>query len=374
VVGETVIRLQRGGEPVSEPGSGPAADADIAIVGAGIIGCLTARTVAARSEGASVVVLDQDAIGNGASRRSAGLHFPRGASDRVREMSAYSQDYYRALLNDDPSLPIYPAPMSVVAAEANSAIVSGQYLERAALVREGQPADFVCVPEGTAVWSGQGCNYAEVGLLAQAIARGLRQRVTFREAVHVTAVEPGPSGITLRLGAGESVVAGAVVIAPGPWLAAPAWRAYVTPLGARVKKIVALHIERRPGPGDRVIVFEDEDAFLLPLPGRGHWLFSYTCQDWDVDPNAIGGLSDSDIREGLRILRHWSPALADAVAGGRVFCDAYSASREPLIEALGGDRRLVFAGAANGSGYRLAPAIAAAAADLLCASSGQGRH
>ena len=35
------------------------------------------------------------------------------------------------------------------------------------------------------------------------------------------------------------------------------------------------------------------------------------------------------------------------------------------MRALPADSRLVFAGAANGSGYRLAPAIAAEAADLL---------
>jgi glycine/D-amino acid oxidase-like deaminating enzyme len=54
-----------------------------------------------------------------------------------------------------------------------------------------------------------------------------------------------------------------------------------------------------------------------------------------------------------------------------VFCDAYSPSREPLVRTLDHDARIVFAGAANGSGYRLAPAIAAEAADLLRIGPGQ---
>jgi glycine/D-amino acid oxidase-like deaminating enzyme len=48
-----------------------------------------------------------------------------------------------------------------------------------------------------------------------------------------------------------------------------------------------------------------------------------------------------------------------------VFCDAYSPDREPVVRALDAGARLIFAGAASGSGYRLAPAIAAECTDLL---------
>src|SRR5205823_2373440 len=138
------------------------------------------------------------------------------------------------------------------------------------------------------------------------------------------------------------------------------------PLGARVKKVVALHIDRQPAIADRVVVFQDEDAFLLPLRDRGHWLFSHTCRDWDVDPDApSAGLSESDLTAALDSLRRWAPALAERCGSGRVFCDAYSGTGEPRVRALDPDGRIVFAGAANGSGYRLAPAIAAEAADLL---------
>jgi glycine/D-amino acid oxidase-like deaminating enzyme len=48
-----------------------------------------------------------------------------------------------------------------------------------------------------------------------------------------------------------------------------------------------------------------------------------------------------------------------------VFCDAYTPDRTPLVSALDSAGRVVFAGGANGSGYRLAPAIAAETVDLL---------
>ena len=58
------------------------------------------------------------------------------------------------------------------------------------------------------------------------------------------------------------------------------------------------------------MVFEDEDAFLLPVASRGHWLFSYTCTEWDVDPDALtGGVSAANLgaaRERVLGDRHWA--------------------------------------------------------------------
>lgn len=346
---------------------------DIAVVGGGIIGCLIAREIAARAPELSILVLEQDAVGSGASRRSAGLHFPRGATERVRRMSAYSQEVYRALAAADPALPIHPVPMSVVSSDPG---VAGVYLRLRRTDRlpgplTGLPGPLAGLPDGAAVWEADGGQYADVGRLTELLARALRPGVSVREGVAVTAVAPGPAGYQLRLGTGESVTARAVVLAPGPWLAGwstrlGTWGTELAALELRVKEIVALHVERPPEPGDGVVVFHDEDAFLLPLHDRGHWLFSYTCQDWDVDPDTLHpGLSADNLAEAREALRRWSPELAVHATGGRVFCDAYAPDRQPVVRPLDADRRLVFAGAANGSGYRLAPAIAAETADLL---------
>ena len=343
------------------------ARADVAVVGAGIVGCMIAREVAARAPGASVVVLDRDAVGSGASRLSAGLHTPRGSTDHLRRMTAYSQDYYARLKKSAPTLPIHRLRMSVVASARSAPRLREIYLASAMLKpAAGVPGDGIRVPADAAAWSVQGCQYADVYALTQALAAGLRPRVSFREGIRVDTLDETGSGVLLGLSTGETLSAGQAVLAPGPWLAAPAWRDLVAPLGARVKKVVALHIERAPGPGDRVVVFQDEDAFLLPLGDRGHWLYSYTCKEWDVHPDAMAaGLSGRDIGQARRSLRRYAPSLADRCTSGRVFCDAYSRTGEPRVQALGRGGGVVFAGAAGGSGYRLAPAIAAEAADLL---------
>ncbi|MFJ4653595.1 NAD(P)/FAD-dependent oxidoreductase [Nocardia sp. NPDC088792] len=343
-------------------------DVDIAVLGGGIIGCLIARELACRAGDLTITVIDRELVGGGASRRSAGVHFPRGATARVREMTEFSHHYYEQLLRDTPSLPIFPLAMSLVAREAEDS--TGSYLPSAQLTRAtGVPG--LDLPAGVGVWTGKGCQYADVHALTVALAGELRPRVKIREGIAVSAVLPGPNAVELRLSNGESLSARRVVLAPGPWVGARPWRELVAPLGIRVKQVVALHVDRVPVTGDRLIVFQDADAFLLPVRHRGHWLFSYTSRRWDVNPEEPAVLDEATLAEGRAELARLVPPLAERIVAGRVFCDAYSPNREPLIQRLDTHGRLVFAGAANGSGYRLAPAIAAKTAELLGIESEQ---
>ncbi|HEX6467749.1 MAG TPA: FAD-dependent oxidoreductase [Streptosporangiaceae bacterium] len=339
----------------------------IAVVGAGILGCAIAREVAARRPDVALTLLDRDLVGSGATRRSAGLHLPAGHTARIRRMAAHSEDYYRRLKHAHPELPIYPVRTTVVAPEGDISRLSETYLSRARLAPEGDlPSSAVTIPPGAGAWNVEGCQYADVYALSQALARELRRCGNVRESVRVTGLETTRDGVALRLGNGAAINVGQVVLAPGPWLGCSAWASLVAPLGLRVKKIVALHVEKPPAEHDRAIVFPDADAFLLPVPHRGHWLFSHPSQEWDVNPDDLSaGLSRDDLDEARRCLCRYAPSLADHATSGRVFCDAYSPGREPVVRALDGAGRIVFAGAANGSGYRLAPAIASEAADLL---------
>lgn len=338
------------------------AHADVAVVGGGIIGCLVAREIASRVPEATIVLIERDAIGSGATRRSAGLHFPRGSTERVRRMTAYSEQYYAALKQTQPWLPIQPVPMYVVASCVRE--VYETYLDSAA----PRPTDeaVVTVPEGARLWRVNGGQHADVPALTKALSRELGPRVSVREGIGVDGLDPADTHVALRLSTGDILTVGHTVLAPGPWLAAPAWKALIQPLGARVKKVVALHVEQVPATSVPVIVFQDEDAFLLPLAQQKRWLFSYTCTEWDVDPDTVAtSLSQRDIDEARACLIRYAPELVDRCTAGRVFCDAYSVNREPLVRTLDTAGRVVFAGATNGSGYRLAPAVAAQAADLV---------
>ncbi|MFI7546976.1 NAD(P)/FAD-dependent oxidoreductase [Actinoplanes sp. NPDC049599] len=335
---------------------------DVAVVGAGIVGTLIAREISRRDPAARVVVIDRDAAGSGASRRSAGLHFPRGASARVRDMAGYSEAYYARLAEEDPGAPIHPLAMTVVADAGSADAVREAYLPSAKLTETaGTGRPDVAVPPGGRAWTVEGGQYAEVGALAARLAPP-----GVREGVAVTAVRPGDDAVRLSLSTGADLIAGRVVLAPGPWTRDLAWRELLAPLEIKIKRIVALHVDTPVDATDPCIVMHDEDAFLLPLRHRGHWLFSYTCQEWDVDPDAAApALTPDHLREARAVLARYAPELAGRCTTGRVFCDAYTPDRQPAVRALDATGRVVFAGGANGSGYRLGPAIAAEAVDLL---------
>jgi glycine/D-amino acid oxidase-like deaminating enzyme len=340
---------------------------DVAIVGGGILGCLVARELLARSPDVSIVLLDRDMVAAGATRRSAGLHFPRGGTERVRRMSRYSQSYYERLSLNHPQLPIYPAGLSVVASQSTQDRLHETYLDQAKLARiDDVPLPEFLLPPGSGVWSAEGGHYADVHGLTQAIATQLRAAISIREAVRVCDLQPERDHVALELGNGQRLTATQVVLAPGPWVADPAWQALLASLRIRIKKVVAVHLDQPVAGPDQAVVFHDEDAFLLSLRYRGHWLFSYTCPQWGVDPDdLVDGVSPGDLADATGLLNRYAPSLATRCTGGRVFCDAYSGTGEPLVRVLDEDRRIVFAGAANGSGYRLAPAIAVEAVDLL---------
>jgi len=188
----------------------------IAVIGAGIIGSLIAREIVSREPNAAVTVFDRDGVGAGATRRSAGVHFPRGSTERVRQMSAYSEDFYAELLRKDSSLPIYPLPMCVVLQPEASADLLERYLKRASLAPAAGRMHAAVNTEGMTAWTGTGCQYADVYSLTQRIAHDIRPSVIFREGVTVTDLASTRKEVRLHLSTGECMVADYAVLAPGP--------------------------------------------------------------------------------------------------------------------------------------------------------------
>lgn len=336
---------------------------DLAIVGGGVVGALIAHEAVAARPGMTVAVLERGMVGHGASSRSAGVHFPRGATARVRSMSEHSERVW-ARLAVELGLPIREVAATVVTAGGAGAIAD-TYLRLGAETAPADPARGWAAPPGARAWALHGCHHADVHGVVDRVLASLRDRVTVLEGTEVTRLSSGAEH-RLTLGHGRELLARRVVLAPGPWIAHSAWADLVAPLGLRVKKVVATHLGSSPAPGDPLTIFHDEDAFLLPLHTRGHVLFSYTCDRWDVTPDDTGlVLERADLEDARAVLGRYAPGLVDRCDSGRVFCDAFSPRREPVVTEL--RPGLVFAGAAGGSGYRLAPAIAAetvAALDL----------
>ncbi len=339
----------------------------IAILGAGIAGCLIARELLFARPAARITVVDRDLAGLGASQRSAGLQFPVGRTERIRSWAATSRDYYRDLAAQHPAAAHHPVE-AVAACRPERAEELRRHCIGPGEIRIGLDPipGLVDARADLATWDMPDCHSADVGALVQWLARSLRGRAALLEGSRVEAVAETDDLVCVTLASGEKLEVDRLVLAPGPWANAAAWKALTAPLEIQIKKVVAFHIDHPAAPGSCAILFPEEDAFIVPLVHRGHWLYSYTCQEWDYDPDTpVGGVSPANLDEAGAILRRYAPDAARRIRGGRVFCDAYGPAREPIVTKVGKSGRIVFAGAANGSGYRLAPAIAAQAMALL---------
>ncbi|MBA3774505.1 MAG: FAD-binding oxidoreductase [Ramlibacter sp.] len=340
--------------------------ARIVVLGGGIVGTVVASRLLAEDGTRRITLVDAGLVGNGASQYSAGVHFPVGCSARVKALAATSADYYERMRTRAPAVPIHPFEPWVAADSAQAAEVEARCTGlRAPNAADGRvPADLA---PGLELWRLPGCHVADVQQVAQWHARQLLERAKLIEGLRVTAIDESAAGVRVQLSDGRTLAADALVLAPGPWANTGAFKPFTAALGIRIKKVVALHVDPAPA-RDAALFFPLEDAFLAPLPHRGHGLFSYTCTQWDVTPEAMrhASLERREFDEAQAVLGRVAPGLlAQPPMGGRVFCDAYGPEREPIVCGVGTHGRIVFVGAANGSGYRLAPGMADEAAGLL---------
>ena len=301
---------------------------DVVVVGAGIIGCLIAREMAARDPGATVTVLDRDAVGSGASRRSAGLHCPRGARRGCGAMSAHSHAYYAELGRR------HPACRSIRVGDdrgrrRRAAVTAAEhYLAERRAARPGYltglapRARLVGVARGSrrAAWQSAAATTPTSRLARRLVGRGCDRRSSSPRASAVTGLTAG------RRRRHRAARHRRASCAPTRWCwrrargwPRPAWRDLLAPLGLRVKKVVALHIEpparpRRPGRSASTT----RTRSCCRWPDRGHWLFSYTCQEWDVDPDALtaGLLRRPTSARRATCLRRYAPGAGRAVRLG----------------------------------------------------------
>ncbi|MGI8465357.1 NAD(P)/FAD-dependent oxidoreductase [Pectobacterium punjabense] len=339
---------------------------DIAIVGGGILGSTIARELLNNYSELTLVIIDKKLSGSGASFYSAGVHFPRGGSERVRQMSAYSHDYYQSLM--EIGAPIYPLMMELITEGSNIPRVEEKYLACADFHQtENCSSDLINVSgaagDNLRVLKGSGAHYANVFALVNDYMQQLRGKIDYLEGTEVETIEREGHGYRLSLSSGVNIQARQAIVVPGPWIKHPLNAKTLSASGLRVKKIVATHINIKPEEQAPLIVFDEEDAFLLPCHHRKQWLFSYTCKEWDVDPESIRSLKPEDLVNAREILAKYAPALVDQIHDGRVFCDAYSPGSEPTV--IRADNGVIYAAGCNGSGYRLAPAIAAEVIHLI---------
>ncbi|MFE6750721.1 FAD-dependent oxidoreductase [Kitasatospora purpeofusca] len=374
--------------------------ADLAVVGAGIVGAAVAFGALTDRPGSRILVLDQGA-GDTATRWSLGALAPWAATPGQRDLLVRGTARFRdprllALLHPHlrrvPVLVAAGAPTLERLARATVGATmepASPGTERAARDAVGQlllrPGDgFATVRGGIAVLDTAAAATALVDAVVDAGGRLLT-------GVHVTRIDTArPDGQRLLLSDGSAVTARRTALATGPWPApavgsgAGAGSGAGTEAGAaspnaaggaapwRTKRMAALRIDRELPADAPMVCFPDDDLFLLPAPegssssgasSGGAWV-SFRSEQWDVAPD--GGpdtFGPGTLDEGRRVLGRRLPDLVEAARAGRAGVDGYTSDRTPLTDrpAPGVARTA----AASGAGARLCWGMADRVLELL---------
>ena len=340
--------------------------ADVAVVGAGIVGCALAAFLA--EAGASVLLVERDDVGAAASGRNSGiLQHPMDAA--LAPLFAESLDHYRELGEHGFALPEEPHGVLMLARAALG--ISGELTAfpelHAEVLAPGEPARIEPVLAedlaGVRLHTGYpvGPAAATRAFAARALAAGARIETGAAAAL-------APGGVTVG---GTLRPAGAVVVAAGPWtpeLVEPSgsWRPIAPLWGA----VVEVRLDAPPRHAfeeagiDQLVARGGDPPPLFSLVTTGALsALGSTFQPERPDADALAPL----LRErGARFV----PALARTALGATRACARpLSADGLPLLGRVPG-RDDIFVAAGHGPwGVSLGPASARLVADLVLGRS-----
>ncbi len=339
---------------------------DLAIVGGGIVGAWTLHLAQQRFPQWRICLVERFRVGDGATAHSAGVLLATGGTPRERALAALSAECYRDIRG--------PLGLRTTAADVFwvTQAARAQALRQVAvdftigdthvppdLLRDKLVGPLVLDETEVVLRGGTAVSHDPAQIARGLIAASMRSsNVSCVEGVGVRELNAQASGVALRLDDGTTMRALRAVVAAGPWLAGDPFSAFAAAASVRVKKVVALHVDRIPPPDAAAVFFPHSDAYLMPLPARNQWLFSFRADEWDCRPlkHALE-ISAQDRALAMRVVERYLPGSSDAFVGGRVFCDAYTPSGEPLVERVPG-MPVVIAGAGSGAGFRLSPGLA----------------
>ena len=342
------------------------ASPDVAVIGAGIVGCAVAAFLA--EAGASVVVVERDDVAAGASGRNSGiLQHPMDAA--LAPLSAETLAHYRTLAEHGFGLAAEPDGILVVghdepALDREAAVLRAAFPELGAeLLPVGEPATVepALAPDLAAIRLATGHAVPPGGATRAFAARARAAGAEIRTGAAATLA---PGGV--RAGPG-TLAAGAVVVAAGPWtpqLVDPsgAWR----PIAALWGVVCELRLPAPPRHGLEEAGVEG----LVGMGGEPDLLFSLVTANGDSALGSTFLAAEPDPAGLVPLLRErgarFVPALAEArVTGLRACARPLSADGLPLLGRAPG-RSDVFVAAGHGPwGMSLGPASARLVADLV---------
>jgi sarcosine oxidase, subunit beta len=351
--------------------------ADVVVVGGGVNGVSIACALATRGV-KRVVLLEKGALASGASGRSSALIRMHYTNPWDARLAFASFPVFRDWTDVMGGEGVFTRTgfVNVVAPEYAGALARNVEMLRGIGVNTValSPRELLDLQPFTNIEDvGAAAYEPESGYANPAdTVEGFRRRATglgarIRQWTTVTRIirrESRVLGVDTSAG---RIDAGAVVVAAGAW-APPLCREMGLPIPARVKALDTVVVARPPDLRDPHMVFIDnvQGSYFRPESGI-LTLVGVPCREWDVDPDTTAtGLPPHAPAVGGEILTRRIPAMeaATLVRGYRAF-DCYSRDRHAILGAVDGIDGLFLATAFSGSGFKIAPAVGVAIAELI---------
>lgn len=340
-------------------GPEPGLHADVVVVGAGVVGLVTAVRLVEADDAVRVVVLERRTVAAGASGRAGAIDIPYAQSAVHRELVEESASWY----GRSPEAAAHRRPVTITwfADEAEEPEL------RSCLVRPPlaePPADVERFPAGASTaWTGEAFSVS-VPELCRALRRRLeatgRGRVV--ERAEVVEVADTSRGVRVRTAQGHRLTAGHAVLCVGPWAVdgPPPLARWAGELGLRVKRVFGLRVGLgRSGWERQAVGWPGGGVFLLPHPVTGTHVMSVRHDEWDVDLEHPGTAPATVLERAAAFLDSTVGAGGWRVVEDRTFADTYTPEFRPVVTPCPdvGEHTIVITGT-HGSGVRLAPGLA----------------
>lgn len=313
---------------------------DLTIVGAGIIGLMTAYIAVER--GKKVSLIEQYKVGQGVSDKSFAFCSNFTGNKELSILHKYSIEFYKKLENRHPRLKVNEIPVYIGIPKDKEEVYMKKVDDMESFKKIDHPQEilqatpWVKWPDKYNMYcTGMGYFFYTKDFLRTLKNILIENEVVIKEDYEICLDN-------LHSNNGELSNSKQTILAVGPW----------SDKGDN-KKVMGLKYQM-PIEKEAVIYFPDDGTFMLPKKNEGLFV-SLTSNDWDVDPrkNLSCNLEDLEIlNKSLEKLTHLSKNEGELI----VFCDNYNLKKIPSQKKIKNNIYEIYG--ASGRGFRFAPAIA----------------
>jgi glycine/D-amino acid oxidase-like deaminating enzyme len=323
---------------------------DLSIIGGGIQGLFLAYYAKKRYPNNKIILFESKIIGSGITAYSGHLHLPYGNGEK-NVLTKDSLSLYSELCIEHENFPLEKREFTGICKKENLDSILLDITDKQVSINSVKN-----ISDGNIMISGLNGFVSRRNISSYLMEIITKMGVIIYEGTEIVNTKKNNNDFELITQTGYKFTSPVVLNSSGASIFNLLKN--TKDINLRTKKIIAFHINHSPSCKDPITYFFDDDAFILPQPYYSRCLFSYKCEEWDIDidPSSFK-INQTDIENAEKVLNKYTNDFSTKILGGQVYMDLYNMpSSSPLIHEL--ENNYFAVGATGGSGVRLAPALA----------------